>query len=186
MLLRQAILNALSLKRTHIDALCSTRCFERRVLCRRPILPPDFAVLALVPIDGIDLDTLPASVRRADAVSVFVERVDILRFGQPLAVFVHCAKRQHDVNMRVAVALVVIEEIADHALVHKFLLTEIADEGKVLLISQFTRQSKEHRTRRLRVGACFRCVHCVPKRLRIGIRSRRVGRQHDFNLLHAR
>ena len=36
-------------------------------------------------------------------------------------------------NMRVAVTLVVIEEITDHALIHKFLLTEIADEGKVLL-----------------------------------------------------
>ena len=101
-------------------------------------------------------------------------------------VFVHCAKRQHDVNMRVAVTLVVIEEITDHALIHKFLLTEIADEGKVLLISQFTRQSKEHRTRRLRVDACFRCVHCVPECLRVGIRFRRVGRQHDFNPLHAR
>jgi len=48
------------------------------------------------------------------------------------------------VNVRVAVTLVVIKEIADHALVHKFLLTEIADEGKVLLVSQFARQSKEH------------------------------------------
>ena len=75
------------------------------------------SVLALVPIDGIHLDALPASVRRADAVSVFVECIDILRFGQPLTIFVHCAKRQHDVNMRVAVALVVIEEIADHAFV---------------------------------------------------------------------
>ena len=186
MLLRQAIFNALPLKRTHIDALCSTRCFERRVLCRRPILPPDFAVLALVPIDGIHLDALPASVRCADAVSVFVKRVDILRFGQPLPVFVHCAKRQHDVNMRVAVAFVVIKEIADHALVHKFLLTEIADEGEVLLVSQFARQSKEHRTRRLRVDTRFRCVHRVPKRLRIGIRFWRVGWQHDFDPLHAR
>ena len=88
--------------------------------------------------------------------------------------------------MRVAVAFVVIKEIADHALVHKFLLTEIADEGEVLLVSQFARQGKEHRARRLRVDACFRCVHRVPKRLRVGIRSRRVGRQHDFNLLHAR
>ena len=186
MLLRQAIFNALPLKRTHIDALHPSRCFERRVLCSRPILPPDFAVLALVPIDSIDLDALPASVRCADAVSVFVERVDILRFGQPLPVFVHCAKRQHDVNMRVAVALVVIEEITNHAFVHKFLLTEIADEGKVLLVSQFARQGKEHRACRLRVDARFCCVYRVPERLRIGIRSRRVGRQHDFNPLHAR
>ena len=88
--------------------------------------------------------------------------------------------------MRVAVALVVIEEIADHALVHKFLLTEIADEGKVLLVSQFARQGKEHRTRRLRVDARFCCVYRVPERLRIGIRSRRVGRQHNFHQLHAR
>ena len=108
MLLRQAVFNALPLKRTHINALHPSRRFERRVLCSRPILPPDFAVLALVPIDGIDLDALPASVRRADAFSVFVERVDILRFGQPLAVFVHREKRQHDVNMRFSVALVVI------------------------------------------------------------------------------
>ena len=155
-------------------------------MCSRPILPPDFAVLALVPIDGIDLDALPASVRRADAVSVFVKRVDVLRFGQPLPVFVHCAKRQHDVNVRVSVAFVVIKEIADHAFVHKFLLTEIADEGKVLLVSQFARQGKEHRARRLRVDTRFRCVHRVPERLRIGIRFRRVGRQHDFNPLHAR
>ena len=155
-------------------------------MCRRPILPPDFAVPALVPIDGIHLDALPASVRRADAVSIFVERIDVFRFGQPLAVFVHRAKRQHDVNVRVAVTLVVIEEIANHALVHKFLLTEIADEGKVLLVSQFARQGKEHRTRRLRVDTRFRCVHRVPKRLWIGIRPRRVGWQHDFNPLHAR
>ena len=155
-------------------------------MCRRPILPPDFAVPALVPIDGIHLDALPASVRRADAVSIFVERIDVFRFGQPLAVFVHRAKRQHDVNMQIAVAFVMIKENADHALVHKFLLTEIADEGKVLLVSQFARQSKEHRTRRLRVDACFRCVHCVPERLRVGIRPRRVGWQHDFNPLHAR
>ena len=49
-------------------------------------------------------------------------------------------------------------------------MTEIADEGKVLFISQFARQSKEHRARRLRVDARFRCVHRVPKRLRVGIR----------------
>ena len=78
MLLRQAVFNALPLKRTHINALHSSRRFECRVLCSRPILPPDFAVLALVPIDGIDLDTLPASVRRVDAVSILIERVNIL------------------------------------------------------------------------------------------------------------
>ena len=62
--------------------------------------------------------------------------------------------------------VVVIEEIADHAPIHKFLLTEIADKGEVLLVSQFARQSKEYRARRLRIDACFRCVHRVPERLR--------------------
>ena len=88
--------------------------------------------------------------------------------------------------MRIAVAFVVIKEIADHALIHKFLLTEIADEGEVLFISQFARQSKEHRARRLRIDARFRCVHRVPEHLRVGIRFRRVERQHDFHPLHAR
>ena len=78
MLLQQAVFNALPLKRTHINALHPSRRFERRVLCRRPILPPDFAVPALVPIDGIHLDALPASVRHADAVSILIERVNIL------------------------------------------------------------------------------------------------------------
>ena len=50
--------------------------------------------------------------------------------------------------------VVVIEEIADHAPIHKFLLTEIADKGEVLLVSQFARQSKEYRARRLRIDAC--------------------------------
>ena len=82
--------------------------------------------------------------------------------------------------------VVVIEEIADHALIHKFLLTEIADEGEVLLVSQFVRQGKEHRACRLRIDARFRCFHRVPERLRIGIRPRRVGWQHDFDLLYTR
>ena len=47
-------------------------------------------------------------------------------------------------NVRISIVLVMIEEIADHALIHKLLLAEIADKSEVLLIGQFTRQGKEH------------------------------------------
>ena len=143
-LLWQTIFNSLPFKGTHINTFHPSGCFERRILCCCPILPPDFAVLLFVPINGVDLDTFPTSIWGTDAVPAFIERVNILRFGQPLSIFVHCAKRQHDVNMRVAVTLVVIEEITDHALIHKLLLAEIADKSEVLLIGQFTRQGKEH------------------------------------------
>ena len=78
MLLRQTIFNSLPFKGTHINTFHPSGCFERRILCCCPILPPDFAVLLFVPINGVDLDTFPTSIWGTDAVPAFIERVNIL------------------------------------------------------------------------------------------------------------
>ena len=78
MLLWQTIFNSLPFKGAHIDTFHPSGCFERCVLCCCPILPPDFAVLLFVPVNGIDLDTFPTSIWGTDAVPAFIERVNIL------------------------------------------------------------------------------------------------------------
>ena len=69
-----------------------------------------------------------------------VDRVVQLRQHVDDALLTSCVNSEALIDL----FFVVIEEVAAHALVHKFLLTVLKDKGKVLLIGQFTRKRQVH------------------------------------------
>src|SRR5699024_9845635 len=82
-------------------------------------LPPDFPVLLVVPVHGVLLVAFPVPGRKADSLAVLVQVVDLPALGEPSAGFVHPPHGKKDMDVWVAVPLVVDGKVGNHAFGNK-------------------------------------------------------------------
>ena len=146
---------------------------------------PDFSVSAVIPVHGVFLVRFPAPLLfGGDAVAVRVEIVHQPALGCPAPVLLQGAHGQHDVNVGIAVALVVKGHVGAHALIYKGFLHKLADECDVLLVRQLGGKRQLHRAGQLGIALCFAPFHAVPQHVAVGVFRRRLFGQHDLGVYH--
>ena len=98
----------------------------------------------------------------------------------PYPAFVKSAYCQHDMCMRIAVALIVQRPISDHAPRDKVFHDIASGTIDLLLSGQFRREGYLDFTGKLRIGALFLLLNLVPEAGAIAQMLWRVFRQQDF------
>lgn len=98
----------------------------------------------------------------------------------PSPAFVKSAYCQHDMCMRIAVALIVQRPISNHAPGNKVFHDIASGTIDLLLSGQFRRESNFDFTRKLCVGALFLLLHLIPETGTVAKMLWRVFRQQDL------
>ena len=123
----------LSFIRTEIHPLRAVVGFQIAVLDDLPFMPPDFTILAVVPVNRIFLVTFPSAGRKFYPFPVLVKVINLAALGKPFPMFIHCPHSQHDMSVRVSVPFVMDGKIHAHSFGNKLLIAEIPDKGGVLV-----------------------------------------------------
>ena len=105
----------------------------KAVLDDLPFMPPDFTILAVVPVNRIFLVTFPSAGRKFYPFPVLVKVINLAALGKPFPMFIHCPHSQHDMSVRVSVPFVMDGKIHAHSFGNKLLIAEIPDKGGVLV-----------------------------------------------------
>lgn len=85
--------------RTQVHTLWAVIGFQIAVLDDLPFMPPDFAILLVVPIHRILLVAFPSAGRKFYPFPVFVKVINLAALGKPFSMFVHCPHSEQDMGV---------------------------------------------------------------------------------------
>ena len=121
--------------RTQVHTLWAVIGFQIAVLDDLPFMPPDFAILLVVPIHRILLVAFPSAGRKFYPFPVFVKVINLAALGKPFSMFVHCPHSEHDMGVGIVSRRMGVMDckISNHAFGNKLLLTKLPDKDSILV-----------------------------------------------------
>ena len=120
---------------TQVHTLWAVIGFQIAVLDDLPFMPPDFAILLVVPIHRILLVAFPSAGRKFYPFPVFVKVINLAALGKPFSMFVHCPHSEHDMGVGIVSRRMGVMDgkISNHAFGNKLLLAKLPDKDSVLV-----------------------------------------------------
>ena len=120
---------------TQVHTLRAVIGFQIAVLDDLPFMPPDFAILLVVPIHRILLVAFPSAGRKFYPFPVFVKVINLAALGKPFSMFVHCPHSEHDMGVGIVSRRMGVMDckISNHAFGNKLLLTKLPDKDSILV-----------------------------------------------------
>ena len=176
------LLDALPLKGAQVNTLRPASRFQIAVGDGLPAMPPDLGILLVVPVHRVFFVAPPVAGRKLNALTVFIEVVDLSGFWKPLAVRVHCPERQQNVGVWVSISLVVDGKVSNHPFGNKLLLTKFPNHFQILFFRHLHRERQHDAPGKLGVPLVLYGFYGVPERCPVCISGRRMGRQHDLGV----
>ena len=121
--------------RTQVHTLWAVIGFQIAVLDDLPFMPPDFAILLVVPIHRILLVAFPSAGRKFYPFPVFVKVINLAALGKPFSMFVHCPHSQQDMGVGIVSRRMGVMDckISNHAFGNKLLLAKLPDKDSILV-----------------------------------------------------
>ena len=122
-------------------------------------------------LNGVLLVAFPSAGGQLDALAVLVKVVNLAALGQPLSVFVSGSHGQHDMTMRIVPGRIWVMDckITAHSLGHKMLLAVFLHHLRIHCGRDFSWQSKNESSGKLRVPLLFYFLNSVPERCSVGV-----------------
>ena len=120
---------------TQVHTLRAVIGFQIAVLDDLPFMPPDFAILLVVPIHRILLVAFPSAGRKFYPFPVFVKVINLAALGKPFSMFVHCSHSEQDMGVGIVSRRMGVMDgkISNHAFGNKLLLTKLPDKDSILV-----------------------------------------------------
>ena len=101
---------------------------------------PDFCLSTIIPIHNVFLMGFEAALLLGRyAIAICIKLVDQPALWSPAPVLLNGAHGQHDMNVGIAVALVMKGNISAHALIHEGFLDKFANQSDVLVVGKLRR-----------------------------------------------
>ena len=138
-------------------------------------MPPDLGILLVVPVHRVFFVAPPVAGRKLNALTVFIEVVDLSGFWKPLAVRVHCPERQQNVGVWVSISLVVDGKVSNHPFGNKLLLTKFPNHFQILFFRHLHRERQHDAPGKLGVPLVLHGFHGVPEGCSVCISGRRMA-----------
>ena len=150
--------------RTQVHTLWAVIGFQIAVLDDLPFMPPDFAILLVVPIHRILLVAFPSAGRKFYPFPVFVKVINLAALGKPFSMFVHCPHSQQDMGVGIVSRRMGVMDckISNHAFGNKLLLAKLPDKDSVLVGRYLSGDGKHPPPCKLRVPLLLHRFGGVP------------------------
>ena len=165
---------------TQVHTLRTVIGFQIAVLDDLPFMPPDFAILLVVPIHRILLVAFPSAGRKFYPFPVFVKVINLAALGKPFPTLIHCPHGQHDMGVWVSVPFVMDGKIHAHSFGNKLLAAEIPYKGGVLVGRYLSGNGKHPPPCKLGVPLLLNSFGSVPEGVAVCVLQGSVCREQDF------
>ena len=121
--------------RTQVHTLWAVIGFQIAVLDDLPFMPPDFAILLVVPIHRILLVAFPPAGRKFNPFPILVKVINLAALGKPFPMLVYCPHSEHDMGVGIVSRRMggMDGKVSNHAFGNKLLFTKLPDKDSVLV-----------------------------------------------------